>query len=143
MKKPPHKKPSKQIIGKVYANWCGHCKALKEEWPKFKNIVHSKGVSDIDFIEIEESEKHKLDRFKHKHNIQVNGYPTIFRITPSPIKIGGGVNEKHHIEYYNEKRDAYSLSNWALNGLTKVGGKKKRMSKKKSGKRLRKTMKRI
>ena len=24
------------IIGLIYANWCGHCQALKPEWNTFK-----------------------------------------------------------------------------------------------------------
>jgi thiol-disulfide isomerase/thioredoxin len=125
---------NKQIIGKIYANWCGHCKALKVEWPKFKNLVESKGISHIDFVEMEESEKNKIDAFKREHGIEVSGYPTIFRMTPATsnkpihttpslnLQLGGQNNksqnnhgQKYHIEYYNGVRDAETLANWALN----------------------------
>jgi len=133
------KRNRKEIIGKIYANWCGHCKALKVEWPKFKKMVESKGISHIDFVEIEESEKKRIDAFKREHGIEVSGYPTIFRMTPaksnkpihrvplSHLQLGGQTNhgqnyhrqnnhrQNYHIEYYNGPRNAETLANWALN----------------------------
>ena len=41
-------KPSKKkiIIGKIYADWCGHCNMLKPEWEKMKNMIkHNTGRS--------------------------------------------------------------------------------------------------
>ena len=32
----------KILIGKVYANWCGHCQHLKPEWLKMKKELKSK-----------------------------------------------------------------------------------------------------
>ena len=94
--------PSQIIIGKVYADWCGHCKRLKPEWKKLKNIVPKDRVQ---FIEIEESESEKRATLEKKVNkkLTVNGFPTIFKIhTSKPI------------EYYTGPRTANEMRSWIL-----------------------------
>ena len=94
----------KTIIGKIYANWCGHCQSLKPQWSKMKNMIDNKNIK---FIEIEEQEQKKLNKFKYQHpSLQINGYPTIFKIHP---------NKK--IEYYNKNRIANDMKKWALNNV--------------------------
>jgi thiol-disulfide isomerase/thioredoxin len=117
------KRNRKEIIGKIYANWCGHCKALKVEWPKFKKMVESKGISHIDFVEIEESEKKRIDAFKREHGIEVSGYPTIFRMTPaksnkpihrvplSHLQLGGQNNRGQNNRGQNNHRQNYHGQN--------------------------------
>ena len=94
------------IIGKVYANWCGHCQDLKPKWQSLKRIL-PKGR--VQFVEIEESEKNKRSQFEKKHNktLNVNGYPTIFKI----------VNNK--IEYYSGPREPEDMKRWVLSSLNK------------------------
>ena len=117
------------LVGKVYANWCGHCQTLKPEWAKMKKELKSKMKNmgyHIKFIEIEESQENKLTKFKTKFpNLNVNGFPTIFKHT------GGG------IQYYNGNRTAHEMTDWALKGKTNdnskklflTGGKTRRKSK--------------
>lgn len=58
----------------------------------------------IEFIEIEEGEYEKMNKFKLRFpDIQINGYPTIFKIYP---------NKK--IEYYTGNRLAYDIKKWSL-----------------------------
>jgi hypothetical protein len=96
----------KTIVGKIYANWCGHCQSLKPQWRKMKNMIHNKNIT---FIEIEEQQQNKINKFKHQHpSLQVNGYPTIFKIYP---------NKK--IEYYNNDRIANDMKKWALTNVKK------------------------
>jgi len=102
------KKPTK-ILGKIYANWCGHCTELKPQWDKMKTDLKN---HPIEIVEIEESEKQRLEDFKKKHKVKVAGYPTIFKI------IG-------RVEYYKGPRDSESIKHWALSNTIK-GGKKTR-----------------
>jgi thiol-disulfide isomerase/thioredoxin len=93
--------PSPIIIGKVYADWCGHCQALKPKWEQLKKILPKGRVQTI---EIEESETDKRAQFEktHKKTIDVSGYPTIFKI----------VNNK--IEYYSGPREPKDMKRWVL-----------------------------
>ena len=91
------------IVGKIYANWCGHCQALKPEWAKMKQSLHP----SIQLVEIEESDTTNLTNFKNEHpDLEVNGYPTIFKIHPTK-----------KIEYYSGNRDASSMLTWANAGI--------------------------
>ena len=93
--------PSPIIIGKVYADWCGHCQALKPKWEQLKQILPKGRVQTV---EIEETETDKRAQFekKHKKTINVSGYPTIFKI----------VNNK--IEYYSGPREPEDMKRWVL-----------------------------
>ena len=95
------------IVGKVYANWCGYCKQLAPEWSKLK-----KSLKRVQFVEIEEKQINKKQHFESKYakylnsinnkpQLEVNGYPTIFKIHP---------NRK--IEYYNGPRIASAMKKW-------------------------------
>ena len=99
---------NKVIVGKVYANWCGHCKNLKPEWNRMKTNIHKKkGKKHIVYAEVEENEiGTKLQNIEKTHNVKVNvtGYPTLFRI------VGG------KIEYYNGNRESRQMADWYLNG---------------------------
>ena len=100
--------PSTIIVGKVYADWCGHCQALKPKWEQLKQILPKGRVQTV---EIEESETDKLSQFEkdHKKTISVNGYPTIFKI----------VNNK--IEYYSGPREPEDMKRWVLSTPKKKG----------------------
>lgn len=113
----------KTIVGKLYADWCGHCSALVTPW----NDMEKKVGKEVDVVSFEETkDKNKLAEFQKKHKVAVQeGYPTLFRID-------GG-----KISYYNGGRDTTSLINWALNKKT-VGGKSRRRINKRN-KRTRKT----
>ena len=88
------------LIGKIYANWCFHCKQLIPEWAKMKEKIQSKSYT---FIEIESEEREKMANFKRKYkDLRVNGYPTIFAI------------KGNRFEYYLGDRDADSLERWIL-----------------------------
>jgi thiol-disulfide isomerase/thioredoxin len=89
------------IVGKIYANWCGHCQSLKPEWDKMKLNPRTRRIM---FVEIEESQTEKMAEFKQKYpQLQVNGYPTIFKI---------GANNR--IDYYSGARTAEEIGRWAL-----------------------------
>lgn len=114
----------KILIGKVYANWCGHCQSLKPEWLNMKKDLKSKMKKMgylIEFVEIEEQERDKLKSFKTRFpNLQINGYPTIFK--------DGGSGK---LEYYQGSRTSNEMGKWLIGnkGIHKyrrnqyVGGK--------------------
>jgi thiol-disulfide isomerase/thioredoxin len=105
-----HRKSQKNIIvvGKVYADWCGHCQSLKPEWAKMKHKIHKKkGKHHIVYEEVEEKEiDTKLKRIKNeqKVNIEANGYPTLFRISNGKV------------DYYNGNRQSDAMADWYLRG---------------------------
>jgi len=99
---------NKVIVGKVYANWCGHCQNLKPEWARMKTKIHKKrGKKHIVYAEVEEKEiGTKLRNIENRNNVEiaVNGYPTLFKI------VGGKV------EYYNGNRESQQMADWYLDG---------------------------
>jgi thiol-disulfide isomerase/thioredoxin len=103
-----HRPKPKIIIGKVYADWCGHCQLLKPEWKKMKNYIRAKkGKHGILFVEIEEKQMdRKLKQLKADYGLEVtaNGYPTLFKF------------ENGKVEYYNGNRQSNALSKWVLRG---------------------------
>lgn len=115
----------KIIVGKIYANWCGHCQHLQPEWLKMKKELKKKGVN-IEYIEIEESETKKMDDFKTRFpSLTVNGYPTIFK------NIHG-----NQLEYYGGDRSASKMKDWVLGKTEQLfrGGKRKTLRRKKNQK---------
>lgn len=90
--------------GKVYADWCGHCVALKPEWAKVE-----RGMMPIRATNIESAHKdHLVDEFNRKYNTDLPkevGFPTIFKLS----KYGGKV------EIYNGERNANTMIAWLKN----------------------------
>jgi len=114
----------KIIIGKIYADWCGHCQTLEPEWNKIKKMM--KKNKNIEMIEIEEKNQTKLDILKNQFpELQVNGYPTIFKIRPN-----------RHIEYYTGNRNAIDMKKWIIdkNRSTKKRFRKRKHNKTKNSK---------
>ena len=96
------------IVGKVYADWCGHCQMLKPEWAKMKKHMYSqKGKKRVVFVEIEEKEiESKLRKLEEEQGvtIQADGYPTLFRIANGKVK------------YYGGNRQSHAMTRWFLKG---------------------------
>jgi len=99
------------IVGKIYADWCGYCVALKPEWAKVE-----KALLPIRSNEMESANKdHLVDMFnkKYRTNLQKQvGYPTIFKLE----KMGGKV------EIYNGERNAASMIQWLIGKEKKKKG---------------------
>jgi thiol-disulfide isomerase/thioredoxin len=95
------------IVGKVYANWCGHCQELAPKWAILKKGLPK---NRFEFIEIEESESNKRSNFENriKKQLKVNGYPTIFKIRPNGP-----------VEYYSGERTPEDMKRWALSSNKK------------------------
>ena len=117
-------KPKNIIIGKIFADWCGHCTTLKPEWEKMKkqiklNMGRALKNVNIEFVEFGDTEENKkmgkqidsmIDEFNQKYGNTMNqklshsGFPTIFKLC----------NNK--IEYYNGERISDKMYKWSISG---------------------------
>ena len=99
-----HKKAHTVVFGKIYATWCGHCRAMEEDWKRLE-----KKMRPLQCVNIESEEKdHKIAAFNKKYKTDLvlkGGFPTLFRL-------------KHHgatIDYYEGgDRSEAALHNWLL-----------------------------
>jgi len=109
--------PPAIIVGKIYAEWCGHCTALIPEWNKL--LKEFKNDARIKFVKFGDTEKNKnlgvtvegqIADFNLKHNTQLasSGYPTIF------IYYGD------KLEYYNGERNQFEMSKWIRSCLANL-----------------------
>ena len=109
-------KPGKIVVIKVYADWCGHCQALKPEWERMKKIVP---MHRVQFVEINDRNKDAgIENLNRVHGVNMpmpDGYPTIARFGPDK-----------QIEYYGGERTAHPLAQWALHGGQGIEGGKRR-----------------
>lgn len=119
--KTQRKKPTKHIIvGKIFADWCGYCQELKPEWAKMKqkvqqNMGRSLHNVKITFHEMGDTEENAKNHIRvddlvrafnetKKVHVEVNGFPTIFKIC------------RKRIEYYEGEKTANALYAWATKG---------------------------
>lgn len=74
-------KNNKIAIVLIYADWCGHCNALRPIWNKFIKTLNK---DKYNIIEINSDEQQTgIDKIKNDYNvddIRVEGYPTIGHI---------------------------------------------------------------
>lgn len=91
----------------IYAEWCGHCQAMKPNWEEMKtDLINDNIYGPNDIIEIESNEQEEeLPKINHLvtngSKINVNGYPTMGKI------IDGGFKQ------YLGGRTTMELLNWA------------------------------
>jgi len=119
------------VIGKIYADWCGHCIALAPKWKTLMKILRTKIpkrqliISDIEADNLEGGLSTLNQQFlldSHDKVAVQGGYPTIFKI----------VNNKIH--YYEGHRDVAPMLKWALEGRKNKSIKMKRTRKNKTRK---------
>jgi len=92
---------TKTVLGKIYAEGCGHCKNMAAAWNTMKGRLPQ---SEYEVWEIEAAdEAAEVDRFATQHGVRLtsSGYPTIFMLVD-----GKQVD-------YNGERDVDSLVAWA------------------------------
>jgi thiol-disulfide isomerase/thioredoxin len=103
--------------GKIYADWCGHCVALKPEWAKLERVMMPIRATNIESA----NKDHLVDVFNRKYNTNLPkevGFPTIFKLS----KYGGKV------EIYNGERNADNMIAWLKNKHLSSEKKKTKMN---------------
>jgi thiol-disulfide isomerase/thioredoxin len=77
----------KIIVGKIYAEWCGHCQTLAPEWEKMK--VELKPHTSVEIHDINNESTDATQRIQSLNDMYLksstkkvvaNGFPTIFMI---------------------------------------------------------------
>lgn len=126
---------NRDTIGLVYAEWCGHCQALKPEWADMKAQINNdpKMKNQCKIIEIESAgAEPKIasinKKVKDGKPLSVDGYPTIFKFK----KQSGTVTK------YEGGRKAQEMVAWIKGGNA---GQEQVPSGLYGGKRRRKTQK--
>jgi len=107
--------PNVVVVGRVYAEWCGHCIAMKEDWAELEThfesqktrFPNSKTKYEVVSISSDElaTKKPQVEKMylsKTGNKIDAKGYPTIFKITNGKI------------EYYNGERRYSPMLRWFL-----------------------------
>jgi len=105
------KKPSKHVnlvIGKIYADWCGYCQMMQNDWDSLKRDLGKK--KKIEFVEIEqknEADGMNIVNTKHLNKSQVKlslqgGYPTVFKI------------RNGNLSYFNGNRVLEDMKKWVF-----------------------------
>lgn len=115
------------VLGKIYANWCGHCKVLQPKWAIIEEEIPKRFPHNSEpyVYEVEETDMDdendglaSLQPYLANPNEKVElqgGYPTIFKI----------VNGK--LSYYEGSREIGPIITWAMEGIrTKKHPKKTR-----------------
>jgi protein disulfide-isomerase A1 len=98
------KDPTKDVLVKYYAPWCGHCKALAPVWDSM-----AKAVADIDDLVIA-----KFDATVNEvAGLEVRGYPTL-KFYPKDNKAGvdydAGREEADFMTWLSENSSAYQAA---------------------------------
>jgi thiol-disulfide isomerase/thioredoxin len=131
--KPPAIVPHKNtfVIGKIYANWCGHCTDLAPKWNKLTKILRKKIpkrqliISSIESENVDNGLSTLNQTYLSNSDAKVaiqGGYPTIFKV----------VNNKIH--YYEGPRELAPMLKWALQGRYQQSKKTHRTRKNKTRK---------
>ena len=124
------------IVGRIYADWCGHCVQMKEMWNRLKKDMKKKKGGAVVLIDIQDMEMgHKLPKLnktyfqKGNHaGVKSSGFPTIFMFQVS--------NPGNTLEYYKGARDYLSMKSWIENKTRRR--KPAKMNRMKGGKKTKK-----
>lgn len=108
----------KPIVAIIHAEWCPHCTSVMQ--PENDSIWHHvKQSCEPEYsVQAYESSEPNTPKFIEDNQVEVNGYPTIFR----------KLSDELPPEYYNGERSAEKIIAWVKGGQT--GGAKKSILKK-------------
>jgi thiol-disulfide isomerase/thioredoxin len=123
-------KPS-LVVGKIYAEWCGHCKVLAPKWEIIEEEIPKRFPANSKPLvyKVEESNMNDakvgletMQPFLYDPTEKVelqDGYPTIFKIANGKLS------------YFEGPREVGPIITWAMEGLrTKKSSKKTRKGRK-------------
>ena len=106
--------PTKDVLVKYYAPWCGHCKALAPIWEELGKEVE--GIEDLVIAKFDATENEVA-------GLEIRGYPTL-KFYPKNNKEGedyGG--DREFADFKNwlaENSEAYKAANPAAEGETEA-----------------------
>ena len=125
------------VIGKITADWCGHCQQLNPKWeimekeiknncsliPDSNNEIYLDNHNNkIQFYKInsenQEEPIHKINNtylLNLNEKLEANGYPTIFKINGNQL------------QYYQGEREPQPMKQWFFSNH--IGGKKRKTKK--------------
>ena len=96
-------KRGKWVFGRVYAEWCGHCKAMESDWEKLKSDSKHIWGGKVSVVDIEDKEMAtKIPTVNPK--IVSNGFPTLFSFKAD--------KPDTTLEYYTGERTLSSMMAW-------------------------------
>jgi thiol-disulfide isomerase/thioredoxin len=112
---------SEWVVGRLYAEWCGHCVSMKEAWSDLKKDMEKEGK--IKFIDIEDKEIKESNKlaelnekyFPNKTGVKEGGFPTIFIFQTK--------NPENTLEYYTGDRTKEKMKTWIETHTQTKGGK--------------------
>lgn len=121
--------PSTVVVGKIYADWCGHCQSLLPEWKKLdENIQHRMAKypnSHTKYVVVAIEQKQQDEGIRKVNETYLKntgrtlalqgGFPTLFKITDGTL------------EYYDGPRTYLEMLRWYMSAPKKqhtkeVGG---------------------
>jgi thiol-disulfide isomerase/thioredoxin len=108
-KKRQNKQKHIVIVGKIYADWCGYCQMMQDDWDNLKrDLGENKKIEFVDDIEqknetgrVNDVNEKYLKKSPLKLSLQ-GGYPTIFKI------------KNGKISYFNGERRYDAMKRWFL-----------------------------
>ena len=93
----------KIYVGKLFAEWCGHCKNMTNDWKEMEDSLHNDAKNGQNVPIILNIESTYEDDFTSKNpSFESSGYPTIFKKKP-----------KMPFEYYGGARTSKEFIEWA------------------------------
>ena len=118
--KPMEAAASEWIVGRLYADWCGHCISMKEAWVALKKDMEKEGkikFIDIQDVEIETKLAELNEKyFLNKTGVKSGGFPTIFLFQTT--------NPENPPLYYTGERTKEEMKKWIETNTQTKGGKK-------------------
>ena len=131
--------PPPVILGKIYADWCGHCNTLAPKWEIIKKKLKNKFphnsppmVYKVEGAEIDDTKKGLetlrpyLANPSEKVELQ-EGYPTIFKI------VNG------HLSYYEGPREVDPIIMWVMEGIKPSNTRKMKSRQSRKGRKQRRS----
>lgn len=108
--------PSTVVVGKIYADWCGHCQSLLPEWKKLdENIQHRMAKypnSHTKYVVVAIEQKQQDEGIRKVNETYMKntgrtlalqgGFPTLFKITDGTL------------EYYDGPRTYLEMLRWYM-----------------------------
>ena len=93
----------KIYVGKLFSEWCGHCKNMTNDWKEMEDSLHNDAKNGQNVpIRLNIESTYENDFTDKNPSFESSGYPTIFKKKP-----------KMPFEYYGGARRSKEFIEWA------------------------------